>query len=166
MSFSEIYNDINNMNDVPYNDMYKILIQRYSKIKVEFALYDLLTYESMTIEEREKRKDASFKRDVIERYNNECVISGTDMPCQVCHIKPFNKCTDKEKYDINNALILRDDIHTLFDKKEIKINPITMIVEISDNIMNNDKRKEYHRFNGIKLSLNKKTLQYLKFMND
>ena len=50
---------------------------------------------------------------------------------QVRHIIPFSQSKDDEKYNINNGIVLRDDIHTLFDKREIKINPYTLCVEIS-----------------------------------
>ena len=125
-------------------------------------MYDIFRYDNIIMTEKEKRKDAEFKRSVNARYNSECIITGTDMPCQVCHIKPFMDCSESEKYDINNGIILRDDIHTLFDKKEIKINPDTLLVEVSENIMKNSKRNEYHRYNNIKVNIHKHSIPYLR----
>ena len=162
---NEIYNSINKMQNKTYCEMYDILSIQYSINKVKFVMYDLYEYDYLTKEERQKRKDDKFRENVKIRYNNECIISGTDMPCQVCHIVPFNKCSEKEKYDVNNGIILRDDIHTLFDSNEIKIDPDSLTIKISDNIMNNNKRKEYHRFNDVQLDINnisKKTILYLK----
>ena len=161
----DIYNSINELQNKTYCEMYDILSIQYSINKVKFVMYDLYEYDYLTKEERQKRKDDKFRENVKIRYNNECIISGTDMPCQVCHIVPFNKCSEKEKYDVNNGIILRDDIHTLFDSNEIKIDPDSLTIKISDNIMNNNKRKEYHRFNDVQLDINnisKKTILYLK----
>ena len=162
---NDIYNSINELQNKTYSEMYDILCIQYPINKVKFVMYDLLNYDYLTKEERQKRKDDKFRENVKIRYNNECIISGTDLPCQVCHIVPFNKCSEKEKYDVNNGIILRDDIHTLFDSNEIKIDPDSLTIKISDNIMNNNKRKEYHRFNDVQLDINnisKKTILYLK----
>ena len=181
MTLVEIYDTLNNMKNTPHNIMYKTLMGKYSKIKVDFVMYDMFEYDifeydifeydifdhdDLTLEEREKRKDAEFKKRVNERYNNECIISGTDMPCQVCHIKPFKDCSEREKYDVNNGIILRDDIHTLFDKKEIQINPDTLMIKVSDNIMKNGKRNEYHRYNNMKVNINKQSIAYLRKIYD
>ena len=166
MSLSEIYDAINDMKQTPYDVMYQTLVKNYLKHKVDFVMYDLFEYDNITIEEREKRNDAEFKKSVNDRYDNQCIISGTDMPCQVCHIKPFKDCSEREKYDVNNGIILRDDIHTLFDRKEIRINPETLIIEVSDNIMKNSKRKEYHQYNGKKVDINKQSIMYLRKIDD
>ena len=150
------------MDKMPHNIIYKTLLEKYSKNKVDFVMYDIFEYDNITTESKEKRKDKEFRKCVSDRYNNECIISGTDMPCQVCHIKPFKYCSEYEKYDINNGMILRDDIHTLFDRKEIKINPNTLKVEVSENIMKNSKRNEYHRYNNITVPINKHSLTYLR----
>jgi hypothetical protein len=166
MTLCDIYNAINDMIELSHDIMYKTLVKKYSKTKVEFVMYDMFEYINITIEEREKRKDAEFKKRINDRYNNECIISGTDLPCQVCHIKPFKDCSEREKYDIDNGIILRNDIHTLFDIKEIKINPDTLLVEVSDNIMKNCKRNEYHRYNNIKVNINTRSIAYLREIYD
>ena len=75
MTICDIYNKVNNMKNFSHIDMYKNLIQTYTKTKVDFVMYDLFDYDNLTIEERERRKDYEFKNDVLNRYNNECIIS-------------------------------------------------------------------------------------------
>lgn len=167
MSICALYNAIDiSPKNISHYAMYQNLTQIYPKVKVDFVMYDLfayehITYDKLSIEERERRQDTEFKKNVRSRYNNECIVSGTDMPCQICHIKPFNECTENERYDTNNGMILRDDIHTLFDRREIKINPNTLMIEVSFFIMNNEKRCEYHKFNGMKINIDKKSIPYL-----
>lgn len=162
MSLSEIYSVIDTMRQVPPAEMYNILIKTYSKTKVEFIMYNLFNYDYLNIEQREKRKDAEFKKNVRTRYNNECIITGTDIPVQVCHIIPFSQCDSNEKYNINNGILLRDDIHMLFDNGYIKINPDTLCVEIAESIMKNKKCYDYHKYDGMIVKISKTSLCYLR----
>lgn len=162
MSLYDIYQKSDKLKNYSHENIYNNLIKTYSKKRVDFIMYDLFGYDHKTLKEIEKRNDDKFRKEVKERYNNECIITGTDFPCQVCHIIPFNECTEREKYDVNNGIILRDDLHTLFDQKELKINPKTLRIELSDNIMKNKKRIEYHKYNGIKVNIDKKSYVYLK----
>ena len=93
-------------------------------------------------------------------------MSGTDTPVQVCHIIPFSQSKDDEKYNVNNGIVLRDDIHTLFDKRLIKINPYTLCVEVSGSIMKSNKCHEYHKYNGIHVKIHKNSIYYLKKIYD
>ena len=173
MSISDLYDSINAYSDLSHNKMYHKLLESYSKARVQFVMYDLFEYEhdssddelsreEASKKELENRKDDIFRKNVKERYNNECIISGTDMACDVCHLIPFSKSTKKEKYDVNNGIVLRSDIHTLFDTGDIKINPDTMMVELSEKILNSKKQKEYHKYNGIKLDIHAKSIPYLR----
>lgn len=167
MTLNNIYDKINEidnvMKDISHDDLYNKLIPLYSKSKVDFVMYDLFEYQydGLTKTEREKRKDDKFIKDVRSRYNNVCIMTGTDM-CQVCHIVPFSECKENEKYDVNNGILLRDDIHRLFDKKEIKINPDTFVIEVSESTMKNNNRRTYHKLNNIIVNINKNSISYLR----
>ena len=162
MSLYDVYQKSDKLKKYPHEHIYFNLIKTCTKKKADFVMYDLFSYDHATLKEREKRKDDKFRKDVKQRYNNECVITGTDIPCQVCHIIPFSECSEKEKYDVNNGIVLRDDIHTLFDHNELKINPDTLKIELSDNILNNKKRYEYHKYNGMRVNIDERSQLYLK----
>jgi predicted restriction endonuclease len=62
----------------------------------------------------------AFRKKLLAAYNNRCAISGCDCPdaLESAHIRPY-----KGKYTnhIKNGLLLRSDIHTLFDLGRIRI---------------------------------------------
>jgi len=144
----DIYSEITQYNDSEKN-IYEILIQKYPTLEVDYVMYDLFQYTNIETEEKIKRKDqTSFRNDVIERYE-QCLITGVDaLVCQACHIIPFSECEEIHKYDVNNGLLLRSDLHTLFDEKLLKINPNSMQIELSDKILENKKMSRYYKYNG------------------
>ena len=57
----------------------------------------------------------SFKAVVLDSYHRRCAISGTHIPpvLQAAHIRPV---TEGGEHRLDNGLLLRSDIHTLFDR--------------------------------------------------
>jgi HNH endonuclease len=57
----------------------------------------------------------SFKAVVLDAYHRRCAISGTHIPpvLQAAHIRPV---TEGGEHRLDNGLLLRSDIHTLFDR--------------------------------------------------
>jgi len=161
MSTDNIYQTIEAMGDIPHDQMYDQLLQLYPKSKVDFIMYDIYDYEHLSNNDRMNRTDDHFKKDVRKRYNDRCIISGVRATTQVCHIKPFSECDEKEKYDPNNGILLRDDIHSLFDRMILTIDPLTMIVRISDDLMNSADDSCYHLFNGIQVDIHENSKYYL-----
>ena len=53
----------------------------------------------------------------MKSIGNKCPITGIsdDFLLEACHIKPYNKCTPKERKDINNGLLLCPNLHVVFD---------------------------------------------------
>ena len=157
-----IYDELNNMNNMQLEEIYEQLVHKYPENIVNFVMDDEYGYIHTKAEERKIRTDTQFKADVKKRYNNRCIISGSSATTQVCHIKPFSECSNDEKYDVNNGILLRDDLHTLFDKKYIIIDPDTLTVKISDNIMDNPNDSCYHCYNNITLNINEYSKKYLQ----
>lgn len=60
---------------------------------------------------------AAFRKAVLER-DKHCVITGCDITeaLDAAHIKPSRLCEGQEYYDIENGLLLRADVHRLFDR--------------------------------------------------
>jgi predicted restriction endonuclease len=81
---------------------------------------------------RKRLNQTEFRKELLAKYN-KCII--TDEDCEhsleACHIIPIS---EKETYDIDNGLLLRSDIHKTFDKYLWSINPITLKVEIKENL--------------------------------
>ncbi|MBD2146556.1 pentapeptide repeat-containing protein [Sphaerospermopsis sp. FACHB-1194] len=87
-----------------------------------------------------------FKEKLKETYGYRCLISGCDIEqiIEAAHIIPYR---DLNSHDVANGLLLRVDLHRLFDAHIIAIHPITREVLISEQIA-----KDYQDIRGIKIA--------------
>jgi putative restriction endonuclease len=89
----------------------------------------------------------AFRILVTDAYNRRCAISGekTLPVLDAAHIKPF---VESGPHLISNALLLRSDLHKLFDAGYVTITP-DLKVEVSKRIKEEYQNgKEYYRFHG------------------
>lgn len=78
----------------------------------------------------------TFRKRIIER-DKKCIVSGANKSiCEACHIIPYCDSDDAHIYDINNGLLLRSDIHKLFDDHLVTINHDTCEFIVSSEILN------------------------------
>jgi len=85
-------------------------------------------------------------------YNRQCAISGEKaLPVlQAAHIKPFK---EQGPNRVDNGLLLRSDLHILFDRGYITVTPENKI-EVSRKIKEEfNNGKHYYSYNGNKLSV-------------
>jgi hypothetical protein len=61
-----------------------------------------------------------FRKRLLKAYNNRCAISGCDCPdaLEAAHIRPYK---GRHTNSIRNGILLRSDIHTLFDLGKMRI---------------------------------------------
>lgn len=169
---SNLINLINNTEYKDLNNLYEELENKYEIDLLNYLFYVLKEYEynnELNTEERVKRKDTAFKKQVKERYNNCCMITHK-IPevCEVAHIYPHSESNINDKYDINNGFYLCKELHSLFDNPNfhMRINPNTSCIEFTDYIMNNTSMSEYHKYNNEKVSLTPNNIKYLKMKYD
>jgi HNH endonuclease len=64
----------------------------------------------------------AFQAVVLNAYHRHCAISGTHIPpvLQAAHIRPV---TSGGEHRLDNGLLLRSDVHTLFDRGYIGVDP-------------------------------------------
>jgi putative restriction endonuclease len=64
----------------------------------------------------------SFKAVVLDAYHRRCAVTGTHIPpvLQAAHIRPVSSGGE---HRLDNGLLLRSDIHTLFDRGYLGIDP-------------------------------------------
>ncbi len=69
-----------------------------------------------------RRGQAKFRKMLIQRYGTRCQISRCAFPglLEAAHIRPFGKSGDNR---VCNGLLLRSDLHTLFDLGLLGIEP-------------------------------------------
>lgn len=93
---------------------------------------------------RVRRGQAQLRRNLKVIYKNCCAITGTDEESvlEACHIKPHAETGDNS---IDNGLLLRSDIHILFDDRLITIDDDCVTIRLSPLVTCPD----YTRLNNI-----------------
>lgn len=89
-----------------------------------------------------RRGQARFRKALLEAYGQRCPItdSAVEDLLEAAHITPHAEHTD---YRVSNGLLLRADIHTLFDLNLISIDE-TYCVQVSP-LLQNSEYWSYHR---------------------
>lgn len=86
-----------------------------------------------------RRYQSAFRQALLSKRPNRCAITGTSelSVLEAAHIIPYaERFADRDKPE--NGLLLRSDIHKLFDAHLISINPETKAIEVSDRIASPD----------------------------
>ena len=101
---------------------------------------------------RERRGQQNFRKSLLNAYGNRCAISACSIidVLESAHICPY-RGPDTNK--VWNGILLRADLHTLFDCGLIAINHETMRVRISPLLT----ESEYWCFHNQRLNLPQKT---------
>jgi putative restriction endonuclease len=81
----------------------------------------------------QRRGQKKFRDAVREMYGNKCVITGCEILdiLEAAHINPYKGEKDNHA---TNGLLLRADIHTLFDLDLIGIEPNELKIQLSESI--------------------------------
>lgn len=86
-----------------------------------------------------RRYQSAFRKALLSKRPNRCAFTGTSelSVLEAAHIIPYaERFADRDKPE--NGLLLRSDIHKLFDAHLISINPETKAIEVSDRITSPD----------------------------
>lgn len=77
-----------------------------------------------------RRGQPVFRRLLIEAYQGKCAISGCDgeVGLEACHIRPYNGPATNS---LGNGLLLRADLHNLFDLGLLAVDIATMTVVVA-----------------------------------
>lgn len=93
-----------------------------------------------------RRGQAEFRQNLLAAYNRKCAVTGSlvvDL-LEACHIVPHSEETN---YRTTNGLLLRADIHTLYDLQLVSVDE-RLVVHVSKTL----RASEYWRFDGKHLS--------------
>lgn len=90
-----------------------------------------------------RQGQAKFRDELMQAYNGRCAISGCTLAptLQAAHISPYNG--DRSNH-VSNGILLRADIHTLFDLGLLKIDPDTREVCVVPSLSDT----EYAQYSG------------------
>jgi hypothetical protein len=100
-------------------------------------------FEPMSVEDARRRIDAQivarqggkrFRQGAVTGFGGKCAISECAIGAvlEAAHIVPFLGA-QTNTYD--NALLLRADLHTLFDRQLLQIDPVTLTVQLESSLM-------------------------------
>ena len=115
---------------------------------VIFEKSDLRESINRTIKQRRGQK--SF-RDNLLSHKKTCAITNCNIVdiLEAAHIFPYRNNSHNQ---ISNGVLLRADIHTLFDIDMIAISPIDHTIHLNDTL----KKSEYYSLNGKSININHK----------
>jgi hypothetical protein len=101
-------------------------------------------------EVRQRQGQPAFRQKLIERYGPVCMISGCTVMdvIDAAHIQPYKGEEDNHS---QKGLLLRSDLHTLFDAGLLAIEPKTLTVHVAASLV----ATEYATFKGLKLRCDK-----------
>ena len=96
---------------------------------------------------RLRRGQPRLRRNLLKLYKGKCCISGCKIQAvlHACHIDSHAESLNNKS---TNALLLRSDIHDLFDLNLIGINPKDFTIAVSKSL----RHSEYAEFSGQKLA--------------
>lgn len=95
-----------------------------------------------------RRGQRDFRGSLLDAYAGKCAITGCELRevLEAAHIMPYR---GPQTNHIQNGLLLRSDIHTLFDLRLLCINPADFSIVLSPQLLNS----EYSSLSGKALSL-------------
>lgn len=135
------------LTDLPYLALSSIspsddLLQEISS--TDFDPLNILDDRKRTIRTiAERRGQASFRERLLKIYGGTCAISGcaTEAVLEAAHIAPYR---GSESNNPSNGILLRADLHLLFDLGLISINSETLTVLVSNRLIGS----EYEQWSG------------------
>lgn len=105
-----------------------------------------------------RRGQVAFRKTLLSAYNGQCAVTGCDAidTLEAAHISPYmGDHTDT----VQNGLLLRADIHTLFDLGKISISPNDFVI-----ILHPDLRKGHYGYlHGRRISVPKDHKSWPRF---
>lgn len=115
----------------------------------------LEAYEPDSLDRREsvvrticaRRGQSSFRNKLFAEYGGRCAVTGCDIAglLEAAHINPYRGTQDNHP---DNGILLRADIHTLFDLGLLGFDPTTLTVALKPKAM----RGEYRALNGKEIA--------------
>jgi putative restriction endonuclease len=91
-----------------------------------------------------------FRVLITDAYERRCVISGerTLPVLEAAHIKPYAVV---QRHEISNGLLMRSDLHRLFDEGYMTVDPRDRRIVVSKRIREEfENGKDYYKFEGVR----------------
>ena len=97
---------------------------------------------------RVRKGQPKFRKNLLVAYDGMCAVSGTG-PEEVLEAVHILSHAGYGINKIENGILMRSDLHSLFDAALLKISPETMEIEINDSLSGTD----YWQYHGARLRM-------------
>ena len=80
-----------------------------------------------------RRGQSGFRAALMDAYRGRCAVTGCDVPeaLEAAHLRPYR---GPESNTVPNGLLLRSDVHTLFDLRLLALDPTTRQLVVSKRL--------------------------------
>lgn len=137
---------------LPFPDKSKLISARKELDKENFLNFKIYAdaCEKITVSIARRQGQQKFRQSLLEAYSGKCAITNFDAEAalEAAHIIPY---IETENNELSNGLLLRADLHTLFDLNLITIDPETLKVYIHPTLQ----KTEYRTLEGKELRVPK-----------
>jgi hypothetical protein len=120
-------------------------IEQFSDVELPDSAIEL---ERVLREVKRRLGQCQFRQQLVTAYESRCAMTGYDAieSLEAAHIDPYAGPTTNHT---SNGLLLRGDIHTLFDLELIAINPDTLAIAVHSSLL----PTTYASLNGKRIRL-------------
>ena len=155
MNFIDKIKSIDENDKEKLNIFYEELLKNYSNKELDYIFYSLKNFKYINIKTEEKkiRNDETFKQEVLSKYKRCIITNKPEYICEVAHIFPFSECSEIEKYDPDNGILLCRELHKLFDDNLMKIDQNTLEITFNEKILEDKYLSDYHKYNNTYLKI-------------
>jgi hypothetical protein len=114
------------------------------RLELESLGYDMREFDVRAIARRQGQP--AFRRELLRAYSHRCAVTGstTVEVLEAAHIAPFR---GQHTNRVDNGLLLRSDVHTLFDLQRLTVLP-TLVVSVHPELRSGG----YGQFHGERLA--------------
>ena len=94
-----------------------------------------------------RQGQADFRKDLLEAYAGKCAVTGYDieLALDAAHVRKYN---GRHTNFVQNGILLRKDLHKLFDHGVFGIRPSDLRIVVSERAKNS----KYTELNGMRLT--------------
>lgn len=109
-----------------------------------------------------------YRENLIRKYNNQCIVTGIDKSNLLIasHIKPWRVCSNTERIDTENGLLLSADMDRLFDSGLISFMADGKMLISSFIGLRNEERLHISKDMKVDLRATSRLLSYLEYHRD
>ena len=87
----------------------------------------------VTAQQVRREQQGKFREALLQAYSETCAITGVSVPevLQAAHINPYR---GRKSQVVNNGILLRADLHLLYDAHLISVEPSSLSVSLSERL--------------------------------